>query len=368
MRILYCSQDYCPHDHRFLSVLANSDHEVYWLRLEDQQRSLEGRAIPSAIHQVHWRASQKRVKWWQYPNLRQEFRQIIAEIKPDLIHAGPIQPVAILPAMIGFHPLVSMSWGFDMLQDVDRNVFWNTATRYTLSHSDWLFCDCHTVEKRAIRMGFPEDRIVVFPWGVDLERFAPTKRSSGASEPLTFLSTRSWEERYGIDVALKGFAAAVKVEPTLQLIMLSGGSQAEWIDNFIKDNRLQGNVQRLGQIPNDELHTIYHKADVYLSASHVDGSSVALMEALACGVPALVSDIPSNLEWVEHGKQGWVFQDNDPQDLTQKILEIAGSRDKIAPAGKLARKKAEQNADWKKNQQIMLDAYSRVMKSEVHRG
>ena len=56
---------------------------------------------------------------------------------------------------------------------------------------------------------------------------------------------------------------------------------------------------------------MYRAADLYLSASHSDGSSVSLMEALGCGLPVLVSDIPGNREWVTDGEQGWLFPDGD---------------------------------------------------------
>lgn len=361
MRILYCSQDYSPHDHRFLSALSTSEHSIYWLRLEDRKRNLEARDLPESIHPVVWRDGKETVRWWQYPDLKKKFQKVIQEIKPDLIHAGPLQPVAILPAMLHFHPLVSMSWGFDMLQDAERSLFWKYATKYVLKRTDRLFCDCQTVKKKAVEWGFPADRVTVFPWGVDLKRFS-LKSGQKKSKELVFLSTRSWEPRYGIDVALKGFALAVQQNKDLKLIMLSGGTQEGWVRNFIRENKLEQNVELRGQINNDVLSQIYHSAQVYLSASHVDGSSVALMEALACGTPALVSDIPSNLEWVSDGVEGWIFKDGETADLARAILSIAAHPEKLAAASKHARQKAEQNADWKKNIKTMLEGYTLAWK------
>jgi glycosyltransferase involved in cell wall biosynthesis len=361
LRILYCSQDYSPHDHRFLSALSKTDHQVHWLRLENRNRKLEARDLPHNIHRVPWQIEKGKAHWWQYLYLGREFRSIIKEIKPDLIHAGPLQPVSILPAMAGFHPLVSMSWGFDMLQDAERTVFWKWVTKYVLARSDWLFCDCQTVKKKAIAWGFPEGQISVFPWGVDLSIFKPTANPKKRSKELIFLSTRSWEPRYGIDVALKGFALAVRENPHLHLVMLSGGSQADWVQRFIRENQLEQNIELRGQINNEILSEIYHTAHVYLSASHVDGSSVALMEALACGTPVLVSDIPSNLEWVRDGVEGWVFKDGDAADLARAILRIASQPEMLSAASFNARRTAENKADWKKNFAILLAGYDRAL-------
>ncbi len=362
MRVLYCSQDYSPHDHRFLSALSTSEHSIYWLRLEDRKRSLEERDLPEAVHQVAWRDDKEMVHWWQYPDLKRKFRKVIREIKPDLIHAGPIQPVSILPAMLNFHPLVSMSWGFDMLQDAERNLLWKGATKYVLHRTDRLFCDCETVKKKAVEWGFPSELVTIFPWGVDLKTFTPQPEQKEQQKELVILSTRSWEPRYGIDVALKGFALAIEQRKDLHLIMLSGGSQANWVREFIRENKLEKNVELRGQVSNDNLSQLYNSAHIYLSASHIDGSSVALMEALACGTPALVSNIPSNLEWVSDGVEGWVFKDGDADDLARVILSTASHPEKLATASRNARKKAEQKADWKKNFAILLEGYTLAKK------
>jgi glycosyltransferase involved in cell wall biosynthesis len=81
------------------------------------------------------------------------------------------------------------------------------------------------------------------------------------------------------------------------------------------------------------------------------------MEALASGLPVVVSDIPGNLEWVEEGKQGWLFKDGNAQDFTQKILLAARQLDLLDPMKTGNRALAEQRADWKKNFPVLLEAY-----------
>ena len=102
-------------------------------------------------------------------------------------------------------------------------------------------------------------------------------------------------------------------------------------------------------------------ADIYISPSHVDGSSVSLMEALACGLPALVSDIPANKEWVSEGINGWLFPDRDAGALAEKILAAMAQRKKFTQIGRAARKVAEERADWKKNFGTLLKAYEQVV-------
>jgi glycosyltransferase involved in cell wall biosynthesis len=346
--------------------LASSGHEILWLRLEQTGRIQESRPLAAAIQKVNWRKDQKPIDWEKYDELRDQFRIAVDQIKPDLIHAGPIQRVSYLPALIGFHPLLTMSWGFDLMEDAGSSKKMEDITRFILQSSDWFTSDCQASKNVAVSYGMEESRTTVFPWGVDLFQFNPKNRSAfrhqiGYEDDLLIVHTRSWEPRYRVNIALEGFWRALQVEPDLRLLMLGGGSQENQIKKYVEEQGLSDRVIFQGYKQNEELSKYYKAADVYLSASHIDGSSVALMEAMACGCPALISDIPANLEWVSDGKQGWIFKDNDPKDLAGKIINISRHKKEIYHLGENARLKAEMNADWSKNFARLLETYNIMM-------
>lgn len=367
LRILYCSENYSPHDHRFLTALAGSGHDIHWLRLEEGGRIQESRPLPEAVNVVKWRKDQIPVSWGNYKDLGSQFGSAVERIKPDLIHAGPVQRVAYLPALINFHPLLAMSWGFDLLEDAQRDKTWNENTHFVLQNCDWFTSDCQTTKDIAVSFGIPESRTTVFPWGVNHDIFNPDARGAmrrqvSYEEDLLIVHTRSWEPRYGVDIALEGFWRALQMAPNLRLFMLGGGSQENQVKHFISDKGLSDRIHLCGYKENEALAGYYQAADVYLSASHIDGSSVALMEAMACGCPALVSDIPANLEWIKDGEQGWVFRDSDAHHLAEKIIHIANHRDESILCGKNARVKAKADADWPKNFAKLLETYDLIMK------
>jgi glycosyltransferase involved in cell wall biosynthesis len=128
---------------------------------------------------------------------------------------------------------------------------------------------------------------------------------------------------------------------------------------------MKGNVlERVhfgGHVAQADLPRWYHMADLYISPSHVDGSSVTLMEALASGLPCLVSDIAGNREWIEEGINGWLFRDGDVDDLAEKILDAIKNRQSFARISKAARRTAEQKADWNKNFGKLLEAYDKTV-------
>lgn len=345
--------------------MSGSDHEIFWLRLEEGGRVQENRRLPEAIHWVNWRSSQAPITWQDFDSLKIQFKIAVDQIKPDLIHAGPIQHVAYLPALIDFHPLLTMSWGFDLLEDAHRDKTWDDVTRFVIEKSDWFISDCQTTKKIAVDYGIPEFRTTVFPWGVDLNLFNPEKRGVmrhqvGYEEDLLIVHTRSWEPRYGVDVTLEGFWRALQIESNLRLFLVGGGSQEDKVKQYVVDKNLSDRVHFFGYQQNEALADFYQAADVYLSASHIDGSSVALLESMACGCPALVSDIPANLEWITDGDQGWVFKDGDSQDLAEQIINISRNRNETILRGKNARAKTEAGADWLRNFTKLMKTYDLI--------
>jgi glycosyltransferase involved in cell wall biosynthesis len=358
--VLYFSKDYTPHDHRFLSALSETEHRVYYLRLERGPRQTEDRPVPSRIEEIPWAGGRRTARRTQGPRLYLELQRIISRVKPDLIHAGPIQTCGLLAALTGFQPLLLMSWGFDLMQDAERSPLWRWATRYALQHATVFTSDCEATRLKAIAYGVPENRTIMFPWGVDLGQFSPRQPLPGSQRrsPFILLCNRSWEPRYGVDVMVAAFAKAARQRPEMSLILLGGGSQGTRIRQILIEGGVEPQVTFGGQVPQGEMPRYYGMADLYVSPSHIDGSSVSLMEAMACGLPCVVSDIPANREWVAEGLNGWLFPDGDVGALAALILRLAAERDLLAKVGLASRRIAEEKADWKKNFQKLLGAYN----------
>ncbi len=372
MRILYFTRDYTPHDYRFLSALSKTGHAIYSLRLERSGPQLEDRPLPDAVEQVLWRGGHKPARWKDLPALTLDLKRVIRQVKPDLIHAGPIQSAALLAALSGFQPLVSMSWGSDLLKDADKNWRMRQITRFTLRHSRVLVGDCEAVRQKAIAFGFPSVRIVIFPWGVDLDQYAPGPADIDTHLPgqFTLLSLRSWQPVYGVDMVARAFIQAASLAPNLHLLLLGTGAMAAQIHAMLEGSPVISQVSFGGQVSQKDLPRFYRSANLYISASHSDGSSVSLMEALACGCPVLVSDIPGNREWITPDREGWLFPDGDANALADGMLKAARlavtQPDVFSAIAAAARLKAEARANWDKNFLALLQAYELALSSNQH--
>ena len=372
MRIIYFSKSYTPHDHRFLFSLSKTEHEIFFLQLETTKRQIEDRPVPENVQRILWAGGQHEFRWRDIPRLTLDLRRVINKVQPDIIHAGPIQNCAFIATLSGFRPVLTMSWGYDLVMDADRSKWMQWVTRYTLKRSAFFTSDAVVTRDKAVAFGMDPEKTVIIPWGTDIEQFVPKKDESkktaldnrkskiGNPKSITLFCSRTWESIYGVDVLAKAFVKVASVDPNVNLVLLGGGSQGAKIRQILMSGGVMERVHFGGQIGQSDLPRWYHMSDIYISPSHVDGSSVTLMEALASGLPCLVSDIPGNKEWIQDGVNGWLFRDGDVDDLVEKILNTIKNRKSFKKIGEAARKTAEEKADWKRNFGKLLQVYERI--------
>ncbi len=348
-RLLYLSRAYSPHDHRFLQAMVEHGGAVWVMHLENRARPLEDRPLPAGVERVHWLADKYPFDVRRLPLFIASLRRVLRQVNPQVVLAGPIQSGAFLVAASGFRRLVSMSWGYDLILDAGRNRWMGWLTRFTLKRSAALLGDCETVRQLAISYGMNPNRIVTFPWGVDLRHFTSDRQIAGTRDGLTFLSTRSWEPIYGIDLIAKAFGEVGGRHAHSRLILLGNGSQAGALRQILSQAGVMDRVSMPGQIGFQDLPRYYRLADVYVSASHSDGTSISMLEAMACGRPVIVSDLPGNREWVTPNEVGWLFPQGDWKALAEMMETAIRQKERLAGMGESARRLVEQRADWSRN-------------------
>jgi L-malate glycosyltransferase len=369
MRILYFTRAYAIHDARFLSTLAASPHEVWFLPFF--QEGSDAWRLPEGVRLVRWPSpnapSDGGLEAWLAA--MPHFEEILSTVQPDVLHAGPMQPCGFLAALSGFRPFIMMSWGYDILLEAPASDRARWIARYTLRNADMLLCDCRTVREAACEIHpLREDQVVELPWGVDLKAFTPALPGEdpgpgfGWDDAFVILSTRNWEPIYGTEVLLESFRLARRSNGRLRLALLGTGSLASAVRAFASDPEVRGAVHLSGAVALEELPRYFQQADLYMSCSITDGTSVSLLEAFASGLPVLVSDLPANREWVVPGKNGWLGEVGNPGAFAKSLLEAAAlDPARRAAIGRANRRMAEERADWLKNFPLVLEAYEKLI-------
>jgi len=357
VRICYLSKLLINHDHRFLTKLVERGYETYLVTyylgetLPDDIRAIKGLKI------IHHRPKdlmgiQKFLLWAQVF----DFRRILRELEPDVLHSGFVWSDGFLAALSGFHPHLSMPWGTDILEHAERYLIARMITRYTFERAEMITVDAEIVKEKIIALShFPSDRIVVFPWGLELDRFKPgidgmaLRRQLGWEDKKILIMTRLLRPIYGIPYFLRAFARVVKEIPAARAILAGTGPLESELRNLVSQLGLERFVHFAGWVSPKDMPTYLRAADIYVSSSLSDGSSMSMLEAMACGLPVIVTEIPAILEWVQDGVNGLVVPPRDSARLAERLCDLLRNPESGKVMARQNRVMIEARADWNKN-------------------
>jgi glycosyltransferase involved in cell wall biosynthesis len=291
---------------------------------------------------------------------------VLSEFKPDIIHTGYVWQVGILAALRNFHPHLSMPWGSDILTEPDESFIKKKLVAKVMKQSDHIQCDADFVKQKIISdYGLPKEKITVFPWGIDLKLFKKEDKQSARSRlnidsnKFVVIYNRHLEPVYGVNDLLEGFKEFAADKEDVLLLMLSEGSQRNTAVKFIAENKLEEKVNLVGRVVNSELPVFLSSADVYISTSLSDGSSLSLLEAMACGLGIIVTDVPAIKEWV--GKDnGMIVKRKNPPEIANALNSYYSNRELINKHALANIEIAKERADWDKNYLKLKDIYKKL--------
>lgn len=362
MKILYVTSKGGIHDYRFLKKLAE-DHNVLLLHysadnLIPEIKSIEGLKIIS-----------KKAAFRPFPLLTElfHFKKIVREFKPDIIHTGYVWQVGALAAYSGVHPHLSMPWGSDILIEPDRKFILRKIVSKVMRTCDHVQCDADYVKAKIIKdYGLAYDKITVFPWGIDLNLFkkeqTPGCRSRLSITPDKFvlIFNRYLEDVYGVEFMLEAFKTFAKDKDDAVLLMVSDGSLKSKVQDFIKQHGLEKKIRMVGKVPNTQLPAILNCADVYISTSLSDGTSLSLLEALACGLGIIVTDVPAIKEWI-NSENGILVGIKNTAQTAEAMEKYYNNRVLIKQHGEKNIQIAKERADWDKNYEKLNAIYEKII-------
>lgn len=297
--------------------------------------------------------------------------RLVRQVAPDVIQAGPVQTAGFFAALTGFHPLLIMSWGSDVLLTSGANVPLTQITRFTLRRADAAIADCQAGAQRIAELSsLPMDRIFTFPWGVELGRFCPKRPSLELRSRLGWkgckvvITARALELTYGTTVLLKALKTVLQQQGDARVLMLGDGSLRKSVETFIRANHLESRIHLAGRVPEEMLPDYFAESDLYASATPCDGSSITLLQAMACGLPVVVPENDGNREWVRDGGNGWLFPARQPKALAEKIALALRDEAARAVAGRANVTLVREKADWQRNSTKLSEAYESVLATE----
>jgi glycosyltransferase involved in cell wall biosynthesis len=170
------------------------------------------------------------------------------------------------------------------------------------------------------------DRFTVIPTGIDI---TPYKKANGSAvrsqwnwgdDKVIISAGRLAEEKNWVTL-LEAFAIAQKTQPNIRLVLLGDGPQAEALRRLAAELEITERVTFVGKVPFEEIPNYLKAADLFAFASITETQGLVTLEAMAAGLPVVAVDASGTRDILEHGKQGFLTQ-NDANDLANGIVQL----------------------------------------------
>jgi glycosyltransferase involved in cell wall biosynthesis len=202
--------------------------------------------------------------------------------------------------------------------------------------------------------GTPRDRIAVVPYAADTRRFVPDPdKTHGAS--CTFLFAGGITQRKGIKYLLEAWRLVRRPGWRLQLLGALPADPGPLVP-YLEE------VQWLGRFPHAQVPAKMAAADVFVFPSLFEGSAVVTYEAMACGLPCIVT--PEAGSVTRHGRDGLIVPARDVVALASAMERLGGDASFRAACSASARTQAEAH-DWPRYHDAVIRAVECVTRSAL---
>lgn len=353
MKICYIADGQSIHTQRWVKYFANKGHEVHLISYKNAE-----------IENVnfHYISPRIRIPYFSIFGTLilvvlkiRTIKRLIKEINPDIIHGHYLIDPGFYAAASGFKPLVVSAWGSDVLVRPKKSVVSRWITKYVLKRADLIHSVSEYLTEELILLGVDKEKIVTIPFGVDTEKFNPCvddseiRKSLGWNDNPIVISTRSFEPIYNIECLINAIPMVIKDIPDAKFIIKGTGHLENKLKNMVEELGISDSVKFVGHVLYEELPSYLSYADVYVSTSLSDGTSVSLLEAMSCGLPVVVTNIEGNKPWIKNGKNGYLFEKKDSDTLAKHIINLIKNKEKSKIFGEKNREIVKKRGDWDKN-------------------
>ena len=262
----------------------------------------------------------------------------------SLIVAGPLtDTISAIPLSVRL-PVLGISHAYDLNiefnhPDLKANIFRCTAIMSDCTHITSILRNTYSYT----------NKIYEIPWGCEQDYFSKVKVLFDQKPKI--LVTRNWLPLYRNDVIINSLKLLELKGIDFSCTFIGDGPLLEdQIENL--DKRLELlDIRFLGHQSHVEIRNEMSDNWIYISAASSDGTSISLLEAMSAGMICIATDFPSNLEWIEHSKSGFIFPNGDSEALASMIEQVStlSLQEKIR-ISKSAREITLKRGDWRKNQ------------------
>ncbi len=242
--------------------------------------------------------------------------------------------------------LITAFHGVDISQNL--RLFGENIYDDLLQTGDHFLPISHHWQKRLIELGCDPAKITVHHMGIDCQRFTFLPRSPALGETVRLISVARLTEKKGIEFGIRAVAIALQSHPNLEYTIVGDGELRTELTQLIDWLGIADQVKLLGWRNQTEVVDLLNQSHILLAPSvtatdgNQEGIPVALMEAMAMGLPVITTYHSGIPELVEDGVSGFLVPERDAEALAKKLIFVLQQSDCWAVIEQAGRLKVEQ--------------------------
>lgn len=281
-------------------------------------------------------------------------RLYLEQTRPSLVLGNMATKYGFYSALSGFKPFILIIWGSDILVAPKRFFFFRFMAKFSLKKADAVIVDSDVQEKAAVELGCDPRKILKFPWfdiesvNVEVSRDEIRKQLGWPFNPIV-ICVRKHEPIYGVEYLIEAIPDVIKKIPETRFLIIGKGQLSANLKRRVRDLRMEKYVKFVGEVKRKDLLLYLNAADVYVSPSLSDGTSASLLEAMALGIPPVVTEIAGNVEWIENGLSGLLVPVKNPQQLAEKITLLIKNKRIKRQISENALKTVKAKVNWREH-------------------
>ena len=321
---------------------AKRGHKVFLLTASPRSPEIDGvvqLVVPADLASHRWLG---RTRYWPQP-----FRGVthhglavlalfdaVRKSRPDVIHVHYAhQYYGWIASLLGARPLVVTPMGSDVAPFEERDhpkTGGEWLTLRLLREADYITPPSNFLVDVINRLGDFQNKTERIIWGISLEKFhrrdaSPLRRALGIDpQARVILSPKALRPFYRVHLIVEAMAVVCRLFPDAVLVMSEYAEDPAYRDQIVRRSDELGigdNIRFAGEVSDDDMPTLYSMAEVSVAIPPRDGMPVALLEAMACETPTILSRLPRYEEIVQHEESAY-FVEPDPEALAAGIIRL----------------------------------------------
>jgi glycosyltransferase involved in cell wall biosynthesis len=309
------------------------------------------------------------------PSILTSLREL-HDFNPDAVYIsspGPIGLLGLAVAKLSGVPAYGV-YHTDFTEEARRIAGEEGPHRFVESFMRWFYSACDEIRvpsREYIRLlserGYDDKKMKIFPRGIDSGTFRPIKPAEiaplpGIADGTTLLYAGRISKDKNLEFLAGVFENVQKTHPKLNLVIAGDGPYLGELKKRLSHNR---RVLFTGRLPNKDLVRLYNLSHYLVFPSVTDTFGMVVLEAQACGLPALVSTVGGPQEIISDGHTGWSLSVDNPRIWELKISDLVRFRedreDEYALLRTETRTRTVSRHDWK---EVMADYFGDTVRPE----